>query len=183
VVVVNGEDGEQGRLARTLFAALSSQHHFPRDTSIPKIALSRIRQHIFAMFSHMPKYHSLSELMWARVTLACRSVPLCEFADRETFDNLLAANRVEALHILSGVPVTDGETTWLAEKLTWNKYCKLASGAFFSRVTLQHITILSQPRQSRAATDLQTWQLDFLHLFLASTLAALSKAYTIRWQN
>jgi hypothetical protein len=81
----------------------------------------------------MSKYNSLANLMWAKISLECKSVPLGDFADRKVFDDLLVANRVTALDILSGVPVADPEITWLAEKLTWKQYCEWILWPFFER--------------------------------------------------
>jgi hypothetical protein len=73
----------------------------------------------------MAKYHSLSELMWAKIALTCKSQPVSVYADRKTFDDLLAANRIVAHDILSGASVTAAEILWLSEKLTWIQYCEL----------------------------------------------------------
>jgi hypothetical protein len=121
-VIVNGEAGATGSLRSIV--NISHSTHLSRQINI--VSTPAMPQ--------MSKYKSLAELMWAKIGLACKSVPSGDLADRKPFDNLLAANRVAALGILNGVTVVDTEITWLSEKLTWNQYCKSILSLFFERV-------------------------------------------------
>ncbi|EPE35479.1 hypothetical protein GLAREA_11178 [Glarea lozoyensis ATCC 20868] len=70
----------------------------------------------------MSHYHSLGELIWAKIALTQKSQPTSVNTDRKTFDGFLAAHRVEATHILGAAPDLADEILWLTEKLTWKTY-------------------------------------------------------------
>jgi hypothetical protein len=68
----------------------------------------------------MTTYNALSELIWAKVK--CQAEPDSIYAERKTFDDLLAANRIVARDLL--IESAESELLWLSERLTWRKYCE-----------------------------------------------------------
>ena len=72
----------------------------------------------------MSEYRSLSDLVWAKVALVYKSEPVSVQADRKAYDDLMAAHRVTASHLLGGSSAPASEILWLTEKMTWTTYCE-----------------------------------------------------------